>query len=153
MSESDSSDGELQAKVVTMVLAEPKKKRAVRKAKVKISPVAPPVPPPSPEPPTKADNLKMARAKKSELAVSKKAASSLVDNKLIELRKRVEEEEKMKMVTRVRKELRAASRRARENRPVYLSTPARVVYAASKAGNWGSGTHANACTGEPVAPP
>jgi hypothetical protein len=118
MSESDSSDTEIQAKVVTIMLAEPKKKRAMRKAKATEAPEAPSVPPPSPvPPPTKADNLKMARAKKSELAASKKVASSVVDNELIELRKRVEEEEKTKMVAKVRKELRAASRRARENRP------------------------------------
>jgi hypothetical protein len=128
MSESYSSDGELQAKVVTMVLAEPKRK-AVRKVKAAEAPEAPSVPPPSPVPsPTKADNLKMARAKKSELAASKKAASSVVDNELIELRKRVEEEEKTKMVAKVRKELRAASRRARENRPEAPVAPAAPRY-------------------------
>jgi hypothetical protein len=94
-----------------MVLAEPKRKRAVRKTKAAEAPEAPTEAPPSPvPPPTKADNLKMARAKKSELAASKKAASSVVDNELIELRKRVEEEEKTKMVVKVRKELQAASR-------------------------------------------
>jgi hypothetical protein len=127
MSESDSSDGELQAKVVTMVLAEPKK-RAVRKVKAPVeAPEAPPVPPPSPVPPsTKADNLKQARAKKTELAALKKAASSVVDNELVELRKRVEEEEKAKLVAKVRKELRAASRRARET-PAAPAAPAAPV--------------------------
>jgi tryptophanyl-tRNA synthetase len=110
MSDSDES---LQAKVVSMVLTEPKK-RATRKTRALAPPVAPvAVAPPVVAPPvtSKADNLKLARAKRTEIAASKALAAAVVDEELQELRRQVEADEKVRLVKKMRKDLRAASRR------------------------------------------
>jgi hypothetical protein len=93
------------------VLAEPKK-RATRKTRA--APVAaPPAVAPVVAPPvtSKSDNLKLARAKRTEIAASKALAAAVVDEELQELRRQVETDEKARLVKRMRKDLRAASRR------------------------------------------
>jgi hypothetical protein len=109
MSDSDES---LQAKVVSMVLAEPKK-RATRKTRALAPVAAPPAVAPVAAPPvtSKADNLKLARAKRTENAAAKALAAAGVDEELQVLRRQVETDEKARLVKKMRKDLRAASRR------------------------------------------